>query len=118
MIYLHLVKEASLGEFIDGLVSGLWFTAAFLLGILLAVSGRPESRRRKKSIEIVLGASAGLIAWLLLWGFWELPTVEALKKMGLLPFILNTGAMLAFGLAFSLLNSRGRIFGGSGVMSK
>ena len=99
---LHLVRDATAGEALDGVVSGLWFSIAFLLGELqCARASGGTARSAPAAHEVLAGLSAAVLAWSLLWLFWELPQTESLRHRSNWAFAINSAAMVVAALALA-----------------
>ncbi len=93
---LHLVREATAGEALDGVASALWFVVLFFAGAWLAArSGADEQPATAPARE---GLLIGVLSWLALWAFWNVPQTEALRASGGTAFLLNSVASLAAGV--------------------
>lgn len=97
---LHLAREASPGEALDGVVSSLWFVALFLAGATLARrwSASPEPVDQvSRGASIREGVLVGGIAWLVVWAFWAVPQTQPLRGSNALTFAINGAASLVAG---------------------
>ena len=103
VVALHWLREATLAEVVDGLLSGLWFAALFWVGARL--SGRRGllrivPRPRHPVGEFVIGCGAALLTWIVLWALWALPFTAPLRDGA---FLLNSAMMLVAAAAASLI---------------
>lgn len=111
---LHLAREWSAGEAVDGIVSGLYFAVMFLLGGILALFVRLAARAprdeegagRGGASECLAGLLAALVAWVLVWLWWELPLTHALRAWPNGVFALNSAAMVIAALGLAALRDR------------
>jgi hypothetical protein len=96
---LHLVREASTGEAIDGIVSSLWFTLPFAAGAGIDEALRARGHRAPLSpaANLLSGFAAGLLAWGALWALWALPIIQPLRALPALSFALNCAVALLAG---------------------
>ncbi len=95
---LHLDKQVSWGEALDGVVSGVFFTLPFAAVAWVRSrieGGRASARARGAGREFVLGLSAGVVAWALVWLGWALPSVQGMRPHA---FGLNSAVMAMAGL--------------------
>jgi hypothetical protein len=93
---LHLVREATAGEALDGVVSGMWFVVLFFAGAsLTARSGADEHPAAAPARE---GLLIGVLNWLALWAFWNVPQTEALRASAGTVFLINSVTSLAAGV--------------------
>ena len=106
VISLHLAERPTTGEAVDGLISGLWFAALFLLATLvrprLGLAPAPASGARPVW-EFLLGALAAVVVWSLLWLFWSVAPLAAGAEG--VARILNATAVFVSGLAAPVLHS-------------
>jgi hypothetical protein len=94
---LHLEKERSFGEGLDGGLSSLWFVGLFLAGHLAA--GRLSTRRPRRLSALAHlggGASAAILGWGLLWTLWNLALPDGARSYAL---AINSLATLTVGFA-------------------
>ena len=98
---LHLAKQASVGEAIDGVTSGLVFAAFYFGGELLTMPFGGLRSERSASREVLIGATAGVAAWILVGAFWALPRTDNVRAGA---FGINALAMViaAFSTAVAL----------------
>lgn len=63
----HLIKLPTAGEVIDAIITTLFFTAVFALGVRLGPSfkGKPSSWK-----GFLYGLAAGIVVQAIIWGFW------------------------------------------------
>lgn len=98
---LHLEKQATSGEALDGVMSGLFFSALFLLGsrvcAFFGLGARSEPRPVR---ETLAGAAAGVVTWALLWGAWSVPQSAALRPAA---FAIHCACMLAASVVTAFL---------------
>ena len=97
---IHLEKERSLGQVLDGGLSSLWFAGLFLAGSTAAVrfsSGRP--RGSSALADLGRGAAATILGWALLWALWQLALPDGARDHAL---IINSLVMLGVGFASAL----------------
>jgi hypothetical protein len=95
---LHLVREMSPGEAIDGAVSALFFTACFLGGAALEARSRAGGPGTAPWKHVREGLLIGVGAWLAIWAFWNLPQTNALRAFPAGVFGVNLLANLLAGL--------------------
>lgn len=98
---LHLVKEATAAEAVDGAVSALWFVAFYFLGawsaLRLGMAGSIAGGNRALP-HLLLGASAGVLVWCLLGAFWALPITASLRLHPGWVFAVHTLIMAVVGM--------------------
>jgi hypothetical protein len=98
---LHLAEMATVGEAIDGVVSGLWFVAMFLLGtwlrLRLGPPGGTEVGRRATN-ELLVGVAAAVFTWVFLWLFWNVPPSNGVRRATAWIFPFNSAIVFAMGL--------------------
>ena len=70
---LHLAKQASVGEVIDGVVSGLAFAAFYFGGELLTLPFGGLRSERSAGRDALIGVMAGVATWILVAIFWAMP---------------------------------------------
>jgi hypothetical protein len=102
---VHLGRQASWGEGLDGFVSGLWFTLPFAAVCWLRSHFEGQRRSalaRGVGHEFALGLLAGLVTWAALWLGWTLPSVAGWRPNA---FAINS---VATGLAGLVLPPAGR----------
>ncbi len=95
---LHLDKQASGGEALDGVVSGVCFTLPFALVTWVRSrlkGGRASAPSRGAGREFALGMLAGVVTWAAVWLGWSMPAVQGLRPHA---FGLNSAAMAVAGL--------------------
>ncbi len=93
---IHLAREASFGEALDGVLSALWFVALFALGSLASARGLHAERGRMEPVRE--GLLLALATWLALWAFWSVPQSQPMLAKAGGPFVWNSVASLAAGL--------------------
>ena len=93
---LHLTKLATVGEAIDGVVSGLAFSAFYFVGELLALPFGGSRSERAGVRELAIGAIAGVATWILVATFWALPPADAVRAGA---FGINALAMVIAAMA-------------------
>lgn len=101
---LHVVKDASVGEAVDGLVSGLWFAALFLFGVLLRIpTGLTAGAINQIAAvhEVLVGLAAAVLTWCLLWLIWEVPRVGW-------GFFMNSAVVFVIALSLPAPSTRRR----------
>lgn len=111
---LHLANDQSLGEALDGVVSGLYFTCVFLVGAIVALFGgfalereAPEPHDlRSAARETLAGATAAALTWLALWAIWTLPLTREWRTNGAFVFAFNSGAMAVAAIVLAALRDR------------
>lgn len=77
---LHLNRDSSAGEAVDGVLSGLAFTLPYMAisWLRLRVEGdRASNRTRSHRMELLFGISAAVVAWAALWVGWTLPAMQS-----------------------------------------
>jgi hypothetical protein len=105
---IHLARNPSAGEAIDGLVSGLWFAALFLAGGWLGArwfATHDRVRPGTAAREGLIGLTARALTWSLLWLAWGLPQAGSLRAGG---FAINSATMIAAALALTAARDLGR----------
>lgn len=84
VVALHLNEETSVGETIDGVASGLFFTVCFGGGRI--IRGRTITSRRRSDYltarSFLVGLAFACIVWVLLWGFCNLSITNGLRAYG------------------------------------
>ena len=74
VVILHLAEQPTAGEAADGLISGLWFAAVFLLASALRQRlgmAAPTPGGTPPIWEFLLGSVTAVVAWSALWVFWS-----------------------------------------------
>jgi hypothetical protein len=101
VVVLHLDREVTAGAALDGFLSALWFTGAFLAGSSVRLAwASPQIRRGGGWMRSILeGLVAAMIAWALLWMFWAVPLPGSLPKLREWAFLLNSASIALAGLA-------------------
>jgi hypothetical protein len=102
---IHLGRQQSWGEGLDGVVSGLWFTLPFaaVCGLRSWLEGQRRSAlARTAGNEFVFGLMAGVVTWAGLWLGWTLPSVIGWRPHA---FAINS---VVTGLAGLVLPPAGR----------
>lgn len=77
---LHLNRESTAGEAIDGVLSGIAFTLPYMVVSWLRsrVEGdRAAARTRSHRTELLFGVTAAVVAWAALWVGWTLPAMQS-----------------------------------------
>lgn len=77
---LHLDRESTVGEAVDGVLSGIAFTLPYMLvsWLRLRVEGdRASNRTRTHRVEFLYGIAAAAVAWAALWVGWTLPAMQS-----------------------------------------
>jgi len=101
---LHLAEQPTAAEAADGLVSGLWFAALFLLATMvrprLGLAPAPATGT-PPVWEFLLGSLAAVVTWSLLWLFWTYAPVSAGAES--VARILNATVIFVSGLAAPVL---------------
>lgn len=101
VLALHLVKEPTAAEAVDGVVSALWFVAFYFLGawsaLRLGIAGSIGVGNRAVS-HLLLGASAAVLVWCFLWAFWALPVSASLRLHPRWVFAVHTLMMAVVGM--------------------
>ena len=95
---VHLQRENSPGEALDGVISGFCFTLPFAATSWLRSrfeGGRSSAQRRPAPLEFAFGLLAGAITWALLWLGWTFPEVQGLRPHA---FLVNNVATAVAGL--------------------
>ena len=98
VIALHLKEQASWGEGIDGLVSGVCFALPFAAFSWLRSrfeGQRSSALARGPGREFAFGMLAAAVAWLAVWLAWTLPSTRAWRPYA---FAINLVAMAIAGL--------------------
>lgn len=95
---LHLVREMSPGEAIDGVLSALFFTACFLGGAVLEARSRAAGPGAVPGKHVREGLLIGAGTWLALWAFWNLPQTNALRAFPAGVLLVNALANVLAGL--------------------
>lgn len=95
---LHLVREMSPGEAIDGALSALFFTACFLGGAVLEARSRAAGPGAAPGKHVREGLLIGVGTWLAIWAFWSLPQTQSLGTFPAGVFTVNALANLLGGL--------------------
>jgi hypothetical protein len=91
----HLEAEWSLGAFLDGALTSLWFTAFFAIGIWWLIRRNVVFQKNHARRALLFGLSAAAVTWVSLWGFWKVnPNAEHFEFI----FALNSGWFLVMGL--------------------
>lgn len=111
---LHLAREASPGEALDGVVSGLYFTTVFLVGAILSLFGgfllhrEPAEPRdaRARRVETFAGAATAVGTWLVLYAWWMLPGTRELRADGARVFAIHSVAMAGAAIVLAMLRDR------------
>jgi len=100
VLAIHVAREPSWGEALDGLASGLWFSLLFAAGALLGVRGAREAYTRAAwTPGLLAGMLAALLVWSAFWGFWTLvPHPEQPVSRGSV-FVVHSILMAVAGLA-------------------
>jgi hypothetical protein len=93
---LHLAREMSGGEALDGALSAFFFTACFLGGAMLEARSRAVEPAPPAGKAVREGLLIGIVTWLAIWAFWNLPQTNALRAA---PAVVLTLNALANGLA-------------------
>ncbi len=105
VLYSHMVKMATLGEFVDSVVSAAVFALVFTLGYRLI--GRPRGLARRPAGDLGRGALTAVLVWALIIGFWlSVPDVWQVRY-GLLPFFAHLLLFAASGAALAGWMGRG-----------
>jgi len=108
---LHLARERSPGEAVDGMVSSLWFTLTFLAGgvaTCLATGSRGGDDRGHGLRDGLAGGAAGVVTWTAVALFWALPVWGALRHARDWAFAINSTGMALAGAVVVLPAARGR----------
>jgi hypothetical protein len=109
---LHLGEQATWGEGLDGVVSGLWFTFPFAGACWLRSrleGGRKSARARTPGHEFAFGFMAAVVAWTAVWYGWTLASSAIWRPHA---FGINSAVT---GLAGLLLPAAGRTSRGAGA---
>ena len=97
---LHLARTATFSEAVDGVISGLWFTGLFYVGMRLAGTSLDQQDGNERR-DLILGMAAGALTWALMAFGWSLPGAAGLDQSGL-AFPINTAIVLGIGAVFAL----------------
>jgi len=101
---LHLSKELSVGEAVDGPMSSFYFAAVFLCGALPAqCRARRPGGRKSPGRNLVVGMSAGAGAWVLLFAAWSTAPADWASTLGRRVFVLNSAVVLIIGASVAML---------------
>jgi hypothetical protein len=105
---LHLGKQASVGEAIDGVVSGLAFVGFYFVGELLTLPFGGLRSERSPGRDALIGVVAGVATWILVGVFWAMPRTDDVRAGA---FGINALAMViaAFATAAALRKPRPRV---------
>lgn len=111
---LHLVNDRSLGEALDGIVSGLYFTCVFVVGAIVSLFAgfalereTPEPHDLPSAArEALAGATAAAFTWLALYATWAVPLTQAWRTNGALVFVFNSAAMAVSALLLAAIRDR------------
>jgi hypothetical protein len=95
---LHLVREMSGGEALDGVVSGLSFTLLFAAGAWVRRVLPASAGSERRAIEVSTGVIAGLACWSLLWLLWSAPFMTPLRDLRWPAFAINCAVAAGAGL--------------------
>jgi|GEM_PF-923098 hypothetical protein len=99
----HLYKQPGMGEVMDSVITSLFFTGVFAVGITL---GKGFPLRATPGSSLFVGFLAGLFVQILLWGFWLMVPHEVRYSFGVWPLV---GHLILFaGVGYSLSRICGR----------
>ena len=94
---IHVGKQGSWGEALDGLGSGAWFTLPFAATAWLRSridGGRRSALQRTARGEFSMGLLFGALVWAVLWLGWTLPSLATWRPHA---FAINSVAMALAG---------------------
>ena len=113
----HLNRDASWGEALDGVVSGLWFSLPFAATSWLRSrfeAGRTVARPSAPTRELLLGLLAGVLTWAFLWLGWTFPETRSLRPHA---FAVNSIVTALAGLVLPGAGGRTEARGTSGALT-
>ena len=113
----HVSREASWGEALDGVVSGLWFSLPFAATHWLRSrfeAGRRAARPGAPLPDFLLGLLAGALTWAFLWLGWTFPETQGLRPHA---FAINSLVTAAAGLVLPGAGARPEARGTSGALT-
>ncbi len=90
---LHLDKERSLGQAVDGALSSLWFAGCYLAGHLAGARSFTVQVRPGVFRHLIVGTAGAILGWGLLWAAW-LVLPESIRRQA---FLVNSLVMLVVG---------------------
>jgi len=96
----HLIAQNTVGEAIDGVVSGLWFTALFGVGAGLRGwldRGRAASVATSPRRAALDGLLLGALTWGGLWAFWSVVPHRGPNFPATLVFVAQSTLMSVVG---------------------
>lgn len=80
----HLIKQPIAGEVIDSIISALFFTAVFAVGVWLGRGLKGMPPRRK---GFLYGLAAGIVVQAVIWGFWLSMPESVRYSFGIWPLV-------------------------------
>lgn len=113
----HLNRDASWGEALDGVVSGLWFSLPFAATHALRSrfeTGRTIARLGSPLQDFLLGLLAGALTWAFLWLGWTFPETRSLRPHA---FAINSLVTAVAGLVLPGSAGRAETRGTSGALT-
>jgi hypothetical protein len=100
--YLHLQKLPSMGQALDGFLSGLYFSGMFATGLFggVWIFSLRASPSRSTILALLTGFNAGLVSWLLIYLFWLLPSSGFIARFA---FMVNSILIFCIGVLINRL---------------